>query len=665
MHEASEGEIYFPVLVLTLRMVLVQVWTSAVVMASPHGSASRAGSNRRTDGLSVNLGQDNTLKHDTPAETASSASPPRVAPAPIPPKGGPAATPGKDGALDNRGSHDSVPPVAVAIPGREEVNATASQKPLVAGANSQPTPGTQSSKAPASDVDGSSKHGSPEHPDAGSPEVNAEGVPVEEALQAIGDDDPLIHNLPDGVVGRRAPANPFNSSMYAKLRGKKKKHRPKVRDPKLNNNPLRGRLVVCISTTALLCWIYMWELIYNFTSFNGRCVSPVMYPDYKLQEAKQRQPYVIRYGYGGCEYNLGSLAYPRASFGTSAGDKGWPVDLVPNGSAGSAATSWDSPNARVLRHLGGLETNYIREYSETFRLFTSMYMHGGWLHILINLSCQIQILWIIEPDWGFLRTTLLFFLGGISGNLLSAVADPCSITVGSSGSMYALLGALIPYCVEYWKSIPRPGCILVFMIVVVIIGILTGMAGFTDNYAHMGGALGGILWGFASITTVSACDKCTLGERMAMTPPFSWCVPKATQQKLLERAKARKAEAIRRRKLQAIQKKKAGGARGKAMYAVKMRLQEEGRPPCKMSFREWVIRGLCAAALFAYWLILFLYLLDPSLYKSYSPPGQLKFSGWLYCKCGTIVYQAPQTYGNLGRFWCFGSEKDAQYYLEP
>lgn len=33
------------------------------------------------------------------------------------------------------------------------------------------------------------------------------------------------------------------------------------------------------------------------------------------------------------------------------------------------------------------------------------------------------------------------------------------------------------------------------------------------------------------------------------------------------------------------------------MYAVKMRLQEEGRPPCKMSFREWVIRGICAAAL--------------------------------------------------------------------
>nr|CEL67996.1 TPA: Rhomboid-6, isoform A, related [Neospora caninum Liverpool] len=634
-------------------------------MASSTLSPVRGGSDgKRNDGLCVELGQSATLMRDTLAEAAATRGPP----APIRPGVGASATsekdsPHKDGALPNRGSRGSL---QSAVPAAATQKAATGELSSPSATDSHPTPGTEavndSAAAMVANVSGGTP---PEHAGANSREIPADGVPVEEALQAIGDDDPLIHTLPDGMVGRRAPANPFNSPMFAKLRGKKKKVRPKVRDPKLKNNPLRGRLVVCISTTALLCWIFMWEMLYNYTSFNGRCVSPVMYPDYKLETEKQRQPYVIRYGYGGCQYNLGKLAYPRAAFGTDAGDKGWPVDLVPNGSAGASLSSWESPNARILRHLGGLETNYIREYSETFRLFTSMYMHGGWMHILINLSCQIQILWIIEPDWGFWRTTLLFFLGGISGNLLSAVADPCSITVGSSGSMYALLGALIPYCVEYWKSIPRPGCILVFMIVVVIIGILTGMAGFTDNYAHMGGALGGILWGFASITTVSACDKCTLGERMATTPPFSWCVPKKTQEKLLEIAKARKADAIRRRKLQAIQKKKAGGARGKAMYAVKMRLQEEGRPPCKMSFREWVIRGLCAATLLAYWVILFLYLLDPSLYKSYSPPGQLKFSGWLYCKCGTIVYEAPQTYGNLGRFWCFGNEKDASFYLEP
>lgn len=482
---------------------------------------------------------------------------------------------------------------------------------------------------------------------------------------SIPNDAAELHTLPDGAVGRRAPANPLNSPLVAKLVGGKRKRHPKVKDPKLVNNPLRGRLLVCISTTALLFWIFMWELLYNYTSYNGRCVSPVYYPSYTLKTEDERAPFVVRYGYGGCDHNLGALAKPRAALGKRAGDKGWPLDLVPNGSAGSSNAEWDSPNPRIFRALGGLETNYIRNYGELFRLFTSMYLHGGWLHILINISCQIQMFWIIEPDWGFLRTTLLFFIGGITGSLLSAVADPCNITVGSSGAMYALLAALIPYCLEYWKSIPRPVCILIFMIVVLIIGIVTGLSGFTDNYAHMGGCVGGILWGFASITTVSACDKCTLGERMATTPPFSWCVPKKTQTKLLQRAQQRKAEAVRRRKVQLANKKKAGGARGKAMYAVKMRLQEEGRPPCKMSFREWVVRGTAAAGLIAFWVVMFLYLLDSKLYKKYPPPGQLKFEGWLFCKCGTIVYQAKQTIGNLGKFWCFSSQKDVDFYLKP
>lgn len=65
------------------------------------------------------------------------------------------------------------------------------------------------------------------------------------------------------------------------------------------------------------------------------------------------------------------------------------------------------------------------------------------------------------------------------------------------------------------------------------------MSGFTDNYAHIGGCVGGILYGFATITTVSACDKCTLGERLATTKPFSYCISKETQRKLLEAADAR------------------------------------------------------------------------------------------------------------------------------
>lgn len=126
----------------------------------------------------------------------------------------------------------------------------------------------------------------------------------------------------------------------------------------------------------------------------------VQYPDYTLTNEEDRAPMVIRYGYGACQYNLGDLAYPRVGVGSKASDMGWPKSLVKNGSAGSSSTSWDSPNSRILTAFGGLETNYIRNYDEPWRIFTSMYLHGGFLHITINLLCQIQTLWMLEPVRG-------------------------------------------------------------------------------------------------------------------------------------------------------------------------------------------------------------------------------------------------------------------------
>ncbi|CDJ64140.1 rhomboid-like protease 4, putative [Eimeria necatrix] len=123
------------------------------------------------------------------------------------------------------------------------------------------------------------------------------------------------------------------------------------------------------------------------------------------------------------------------------------------------------------------------------------------------------------------------------------------------------------------------------------------------------------------------------------------------------------AEAVKRRKLEIASKKKASGARGKAIRAVKLRVEEEGRPPCKMAAREWVVRISCFAALTAFWVSLFVVLLEENSYRHYEPPGQLKFEGWLYCKCGYIKYVARQTTWNLNMFWCFGNETDANFYL--
>lgn len=72
------------------------------------------------------------------------------------------------------------------------------------------------------------------------------------------------------------------------------------------------------------------------------------------------------------------------------------------------------PDHVVLLELGGLNTNKIRK-GEIFRLFWSMWMHSGWCHIGFNILCQLQYLWMLEPDWGSTRTFVLFLIAGITG----------------------------------------------------------------------------------------------------------------------------------------------------------------------------------------------------------------------------------------------------------
>lgn len=473
-----------------------------------------------------------------------------------------------------------------------------------------------------------------------------------------------LNTLPSGAVGRRAPLNPFSSPMLGKFRRKKKNGKVKVKDPRLNNNPLTGRLLVCISTTAILFWMFFAEMVFNYNTFNGRCVSTVLYPQYKTATESERGPYIVFHGYGACEYNLQAKAADRSFLGVSANDEGWPKShLVDNAAEfGKAGSSWDSVNSRVYALLGGLSTNHIRNYGEIYRLFWAMFLHGGLMHILFNVLCQVQILWMIEPDWGTLRTLLLFLISGISGNLLSSVCDPCGVTIGSSGALYGLIGALLTYCIEYWKTIPRPCCVLIFMIVVIIFGILIGMFGYTDNYAHMGGCIAGILYGFATITTVSAADKCTIGERMLTSPPFSWFLSEETKMAIEAKAREKKIKGENYRKNQMMNKKHKDDTRHLIMAMMKNRLNEEGRPPCKMKLREWIVRITAAVALIIMWVICFIYLLDESAYSSYSPLGQIKFSGEHKCYCCYMDKNVPKNVNYEKFYWCFSSKEAAAYY---
>ncbi|OII74842.1 uncharacterized protein cubi_02974 [Cryptosporidium ubiquitum] len=156
------------------------------------------------------------------------------------------------------------------------------------------------------------------------------------------------------------------------------------------------------------------------------------------------------------------------------------------------------PPPQVVFDMGALDTNLVRN-GQLARLFWSFWLHTGFIHLIINLSCQVILGIILETRWVIWRYTILYFLGGISGNLASAVLDPCTISAGSSACFFALLGGIIVLLLENWRNSRWQFLYVILVIIASLAGISLSFMSNTDNWAHIGGFVAGLLWSFASM----------------------------------------------------------------------------------------------------------------------------------------------------------------------
>ena len=78
---------------------------------------------------------------------------------------------------------------------------------------------------------------------------------------------------------------------------------------------------------------------------------------------------------------------------------------------------------------------------------SSMFLHGGWTHLLGNL----WTLWIfgdnVEDRLGKIRFVFFYFLCGIAANLTQTLVDPASAvpTIGASGAISGVLGSYLAF----------------------------------------------------------------------------------------------------------------------------------------------------------------------------------------------------------------------------
>ena len=141
--------------------------------------------------------------------------------------------------------------------------------------------------------------------------------------------------------------------------------------------------------------------------------------------------------------------------------------------------------------LGGNAKDLVKS-GDYYRLLTCIFLHAGIIHI----SCNMYSLYVIgsqlESFFGKIRYLIIFLLSGICGSILSiAFSNNNYISIGASGAIFGLLGAIVYFGYHYRVYL---GNVLKNQIIPII--ILNLMIGFIisgiDNFAHIGGLIGGL-----------------------------------------------------------------------------------------------------------------------------------------------------------------------------
>ncbi|WP_164462207.1 rhomboid family intramembrane serine protease [Bacillus sp. FJAT-42376] len=153
-----------------------------------------------------------------------------------------------------------------------------------------------------------------------------------------------------------------------------------------------------------------------------------------------------------------------------------------------------SQNNQTLVQFGAKFNPYIIE-GDWWRLITPMFLHIGFIHLLMNSVALYFIGEAVEKMFGSVRFLIIYFFSGILGTL-GSFAFNSSISAGASGAIFGCFGALLYLGVvqrELFLRTIGPNIIVVILINLAI--------GFTvsniDNAGHIGGLIGGMAAAFA------------------------------------------------------------------------------------------------------------------------------------------------------------------------
>jgi len=155
----------------------------------------------------------------------------------------------------------------------------------------------------------------------------------------------------------------------------------------------------------------------------------------------------------------------------------------------------ESMTAETLRAFGAVN-RYLVWNGDYWRLLTAVFMHAGWIHLLLNTYMVFTWGGEVERTVGSVWFSFAYMTTGIGASAVSVLCHNVA-SVGASGAVFGIIAVVLAILYRRagsWDSfMANPGArqILIQAVLWIVVGF-GFLRGSIDNFAHLGGFAFGI-----------------------------------------------------------------------------------------------------------------------------------------------------------------------------
>ena len=145
---------------------------------------------------------------------------------------------------------------------------------------------------------------------------------------------------------------------------------------------------------------------------------------------------------------------------------------------------------------------------EAWRLITSAFLHSGFVHLALNMLSLYFLGSFAEISFGRSRFLALYFISGIASGIAYLYFGVFNApAVGASGAIFGLLGGVFGFAIRRGTFSTRNPVISQLLILTALNLFLGATIPGVSNTAHIGGLVGGLVFGYLMAPTVYSQKK--------------------------------------------------------------------------------------------------------------------------------------------------------------